>query len=482
MGERRRGPGSRGHRTRTSRREASARGLLELSPLALWRRLVDRLDEAYWPTPAACVALGAALSFALVQVDRGLARRGITVAFTGASDSALSLLSTIASSMLTLTALVFTITIVVLQLASTQFSPRALRTFLRDRQNQLTLGLFLATFVYALVALREVRGRGGAVEEFIPGLTITGSFALVLVSVVVFVHYIHHIAQSIRAVTIVERIGDETRATIAHLHPDEGSEEVLEQGEDEGARGAGGDVVVEAEAPGVVASVDVARLVEVATTTGVTARLVPWVRSSRPTYCTTQPLNVIGKARKRCRARASRNPHRGKNRLRPSRCPNPRAGLRWSGLRRLGPSCPGPRAAPAPCRPGHPGHPGGQTMASMWSVRWVRTKQVLPVCHRPVDVRADLVRPALILHQGGEHGLDRRVLAGDHGMHLVDDQLPPHERRAGGPRRRDLMASRAPLESDDGLEPVPSVGVAVKPSHRRESAWRTHVSKETAGR
>ena len=277
MGERRRGPGSRGHRTRTSRREASARGLLELSPLALWRRLVDRLDEAYWPTPAACVALGAALSFALVQVDRGLARRGITVAFTGASDSALSLLSTIASSMLTLTALVFTITIVVLQLASTQFSPRALRTFLRDRQNQLTLGLFLATFVYALVALREVRGRGGAVEEFIPGLTITGSFALVLVSVVVFVHYIHHIAQSIRAVTIVERIGDETRATIAHLHPDEGSEEVLEQGEDEGARGAGGDVVVEAEAPGVVASVDVARLVEVATTTGVTARLVPCV-------------------------------------------------------------------------------------------------------------------------------------------------------------------------------------------------------------
>lgn len=59
--------------------------------------------------------------------------------------------------MITFTALVFSITIVVLQLTSSQFSPRVLRTFLHDRFNQLALGLFVATFVYAMRLLRAVR-------------------------------------------------------------------------------------------------------------------------------------------------------------------------------------------------------------------------------------------------------------------------------------------------------------------------------------
>ncbi len=210
-----------------------------------------------------------ALAVVLSQLDQELQRGGSEFAFTGGPDSARSLLSTIAASMLTLTALVFSITIVVLQLTSSQFSPRALRTFLRDRQNQLALGVFLSTFVYALTALREVRGQDGVAELFVPGVTITVAFILVLVSVGLFVQYIDHIAQSIRVVTIIDRIAVETRRTIDRVHPEE---EV-----------AGPAVpllpsptrVLSCDEPGVVASVQKGRLVSMASSAGVVVRLVP---------------------------------------------------------------------------------------------------------------------------------------------------------------------------------------------------------------
>jgi len=180
-------------------------------------RLLERVRSAFWFVPATCVVAAAGLALALVQLDEKLQRDGGGVAFAGGPESARSLLSAIASSMLTLTALVFSITVVVLQLTSSQFSPRVLRTFLRDRQNQLTLGVFTATFVYALMALREVRGQDGLVDLFVPGITISVAFGLVLVSVALFVAYIHHIVNSIRVVTIIDRIRIETESTIDRL-------------------------------------------------------------------------------------------------------------------------------------------------------------------------------------------------------------------------------------------------------------------------
>ena len=174
-----------------------------------------RLREAYWLVPAALTGGALLLSVAMVEVDGHLQREGLALAFTGGPDSARSILSAIASSMLTLTALVFSITVIVLQLASTQFSPRVLRTFLGDRQNQITLGVFTGTFVYALAALRSVRGEDGVVDRFVPGLTITAAFVLVLVSVALFVAYIQHITQSIRVSTIIDHIAAETDREIS---------------------------------------------------------------------------------------------------------------------------------------------------------------------------------------------------------------------------------------------------------------------------
>lgn len=237
------------------------------------RRLVRGLGDAYWPLPALCVAVSAGVALGLVQVDEVLEREGLRFAFTGGPDSARSLLSTIASSMLSLAALVFSITIVVLQLASTQFSPRVLRTFLRDRRNQFALGVFLGTFVYALVALREVRGQDGLVGRFVPGITITVGFALVILSVGLFVQYIHHIAQSIRLVTIIDRIAEETRGCIDRV----------QSWEAEGASPAppppalGPATTVFARAHGSVTSVDVDGLVAAASAAGGVVRLVPCV-------------------------------------------------------------------------------------------------------------------------------------------------------------------------------------------------------------
>jgi len=118
------------------------------------------------------------------------------------------------TSMISFTGLVFTITIVVLQLASSQFSPRVLRTFLEDRFNQLTLGVFVVTFVYALVVLRSVRGTA-QVGPFVPQLATTVAFGFVLASLVVFLSYINHIAQSIRVATILARIGTETHTALS---------------------------------------------------------------------------------------------------------------------------------------------------------------------------------------------------------------------------------------------------------------------------
>lgn len=234
-------------------------------------RLLERVRSAFWFVPATCVVAAAGLALALVQLDEKLQRDGGGVAFAGGPESARSLLSAIASSMLTLTALVFSITVVVLQLTSSQFSPRVLRTFLRDRQNQLTLGVFTATFVYALMALREVRGQDGLVDLFVPGITISVAFGLVLVSVALFVAYIHHIVNSIRVVTIIDRIRIETESTIDRLAERDAEAAPLPPAPDGPVRD------IAAARSGAVVAVDVDRLVRLAAEAHIVLRVVPQI-------------------------------------------------------------------------------------------------------------------------------------------------------------------------------------------------------------
>jgi uncharacterized membrane protein len=176
--------------------------------------IFERLRLRLWFIPA-LFALAAFLSaLVMVTIDRRLAEDGLTfIRFGGTADGARSVLSTIAQSMLTFTGLVFTITMLVLQLAANSLSPRVMRTFLRDRQNQVVLGLFVATFVFTLLVLREVRAPVGD-AGFVPGLAVWTAFALLLASVAAFVYYIDHMAHAIRASTVIDNIANETREAV----------------------------------------------------------------------------------------------------------------------------------------------------------------------------------------------------------------------------------------------------------------------------
>jgi uncharacterized membrane protein len=183
-------------------------------------RLRESARTGLWFLPAMIVTASVLLSMATVAVDRWTGGDGF-VAFSGGPNSAQQVLTTIAASTMTFTGLVFSITIVALQLASSQFSPRVLRSFLRDRGSQVSLGVFVGTFVYALLVLRAVRVQRSGHAAFVPGVSITLAYGLALASLAMFVYFVNHIAQSIRVVNILEAVARETRDAIDANYPHE---------------------------------------------------------------------------------------------------------------------------------------------------------------------------------------------------------------------------------------------------------------------
>ena len=123
--------------------------------------------------------------------------------------------------MVSLTALVLTITMVVVQLAMGQFSPRIVQRILRDKPSQLAIGLFVATFVHAILTLREVTNNGDGTGH-VPGIAVVTAFVLVLASIAVLVIYVHHIGQALRVSALIELVGKDTRKLLDRIYPDQG--------------------------------------------------------------------------------------------------------------------------------------------------------------------------------------------------------------------------------------------------------------------
>jgi uncharacterized membrane protein len=226
----------------------------------------DLARSAFWLIPAICVVAAVGLGIGLLKVDQHLGATRAVFLFPGPPSGARTFLSSIIQAMITFTGLVFSITIVVLQLTSSQFSPRVLRTFVRDRTIQLSLGIFLATFVYAIVILRGVRG-SATHGPVVPRAAITVSFALVILSVGMFIRYVTHIANMIRAASIIESLGRESRACLKrHLDSERSG---AAQGPVTLGAAAG---EVRAIEPGVIVAIDASRLVNLAR--GVDVQLV----------------------------------------------------------------------------------------------------------------------------------------------------------------------------------------------------------------
>ncbi|WBB78091.1 DUF2254 domain-containing protein [Micromonospora sp. WMMD882] len=230
------------------------------------RRMSARLAEvraSFWLVPAlfAVGAVGAAIGLSLLELQLDIA---VDWLLPSGPAGARSLLSSIITAMISFTALVFSITVVALQLASSQYSPRVLRTFLQDRIIQATLGTFVATFLFAMVVLAALPARE---EARLPELSLAVSMALVLGSTGMFLYYLHHITQVMRVSHIITSIGAQTRDTIAAHLPETGQPEPSPLG----------DVVqvVRTERPGMVVTVDTGRLARLAAGHGCALSVVP---------------------------------------------------------------------------------------------------------------------------------------------------------------------------------------------------------------
>jgi uncharacterized membrane protein len=162
-------------------------------------------------------AVGAVLSW-LEEVTPQVSDWIPSVLFPSRQDPGVAqvILSSIATSIMTVVSIVFAILLMTLTLASTQFSPRILISFVRDRTTQWTLGVFLGTFSYCMAALPAARSLP---HPFVPVASVTGAMALALVCVGWLIYFIHHISQSISVNHIVDRIAHETELVIEELMP-----------------------------------------------------------------------------------------------------------------------------------------------------------------------------------------------------------------------------------------------------------------------
>jgi len=174
----------------------------------------EYLRGALWALPSLAVVLAliAGSSLSYVQLEPGSSLDQFL--FQGTADDARTLLIAIASTMATVIALVLGLTVVALQLASTQFSPRLLRSFLRDRINQVVLSVFVATFTYSTAGLYTVGVGAGRRTDQYPRLAVTVALVLLFLSLLMLVFFVHHLAHSIQIDEVMVRVERRTLQVI----------------------------------------------------------------------------------------------------------------------------------------------------------------------------------------------------------------------------------------------------------------------------
>ena len=190
--------------------------------MSTWLTTVcDNIRTSFWFLPALLTILAILLAVGIVTVDETFndeVLQALGWVWSGGPEGAREVLATIASSMIGIAGVTFSITLVALSLASSQFGPRLLRNFMRDTGNQIVLGTFIATFVYCLLVLRTVRGDDGSV--FVPNLAVTIGLLLAVVSLGVLIYFIHHVSMSIQAPQIIAVVAQELDEAMQRLFPE----------------------------------------------------------------------------------------------------------------------------------------------------------------------------------------------------------------------------------------------------------------------
>jgi len=214
----------------------------ERSPAPLW----------VWPAGGAAAALVGAL---LVSEIRPGGNDALTGLWPGDAAAAATMLQVVAASAITVTTLTFTLTIVALQLASQQFSPRLLREFVRDPVTKRVLAVLVATFVFSLAAMRSLRD-----DEPVPTVAVALALLLGVASLAAVLGYITHMARVLRVDTMMVAVHDETDDAIGIFYPDYGDPRPASPSELELDSGRG--TILRATQSGFVVAVDVEQLVQ----------------------------------------------------------------------------------------------------------------------------------------------------------------------------------------------------------------------------
>jgi uncharacterized membrane protein len=179
-------------------------------------RIVHALTRRLWIIPSLGAVAGVLLSLLTVAIDRRNENGLLSQSIVGNGADAQAILTSIATAVVTLTSLVLTVTLVAVQLAMGQFSPRIVRALLDDRGDQAAIAIFGATFTFAIFSLRAIdTGPGAAV----PGVTVLTALALALASGFALFFFVHHAGQQLRVGALVDLVGDELRSQLDERFP-----------------------------------------------------------------------------------------------------------------------------------------------------------------------------------------------------------------------------------------------------------------------
>ncbi len=243
-----------------------------------WRtrwKLIEYVRNSIWIVPAIFTALAIAMGLILPGIDE---RTSDVIGVSFGASSAQSILGTLAGGMITFTGFVFSILLLAVQFGSSQFSPRMLRRFLRDPTTKIALGMFMATFIYALLVLRKIQPATN--EDFIPDFSVQVALWLLLFSMVLFLRLISRTTQGLRVASVLRDLGRDGAEVIDRVYP----QGVGESDAPGGARDGSGPAAADAEPievvdyddePGILQSIDSKGIVEIARASNAVVELVP---------------------------------------------------------------------------------------------------------------------------------------------------------------------------------------------------------------
>lgn len=228
-------------------------------------KLWDALRSSFWFVPITMILATLAIAAITITTDRAVQIEGVSIfgaRFPKGTSSAGTLLSAIATSILTVAGSIFSIVIIALQLASGQFGPRMLRDLMNDRTSQVTLGACSSTFIYVIVVLWAIEDSKDL--SFTPQISVAAGLLLAIATTILLVFFVHHIASAIHVDNLIAKIGHESLQTIENILPNTANSHATRQVHEISANFEDSADVVFANSSGYLQRIDVKKLSAIA--------------------------------------------------------------------------------------------------------------------------------------------------------------------------------------------------------------------------